>query len=871
MLGSAKEISVSISPSKRSRSLAPYVFDVVSVGLLLALMAVLFYFYRVQKDEQDLNKSSTTVLAQATVIVRNELDSVATDALLLANDVALPGMENRFKALMQLRPNYRYASITDRHGRTLSKVRRKGAGLTAIDAEGLRSEPVMSLEQRGFAAAPGSLYAAAPSIELDEKGGNQRVVIAFAAPLFGEYLAREGAVIIGYDLDGLLTTVRAISPMRSGHFDLVDAAGKPIDGIQHSHVRSPYSWMVDIPVTSSGAPHEGKLRLQYEIDQHAIALERRIQALWAGVFWLFALVPIASLFCFARGARAGDREAKLALAQNEERLLEAERLARIGYWRWQSERSLLMLSPQAATMLGCPSGEQHVDIQDVSALHSLEDEIRFMDRVRHVINTGETSSADLRVATLRGDRWLHSIMRPARDEKGIVVGVFGTLQDISARKKMEEELRALKADYAALLDHLPAGVIYMDADGRLSMVNEGFLTLTGITREKYEGRHYLDVIQHPEAQRLLQENIEIMRSETPRLGIVLSVPLNNEARWFRLDKLPRRDTKGKVIGLVIFLVDITALKRAEQQLHALTAEREIMLNRIPASVIYKSATGKIIRVNRMAASIAGMSPEAMEGRTLDEIYPLGDHEVTHRIDDEVIRTAQPKLGLVVQGRMNDGATHWFEMDTFPTFDDSGHVNGIVLFGVDVTQRKQAEEQIAYLAMHDPLTDLCNRRLLSDRLVQALAQCARRHRRCALLFIDLDHFKHVNDLHGHEIGDLLLIQAAQRLCSCVRAEDTVCRIGGDEFVILLSDTNSISDAMVVANKVQSAFSQRFALRGVSTTIGCSIGVASFPEHGRTEQELMCAADAAMYAAKESGRNAVRVSSSCVTPPPRHDAA
>jgi diguanylate cyclase (GGDEF)-like protein len=161
-------------------------------------------------------------------------------------------------------------------------------------------------------------------------------------------------------------------------------------------------------------------------------------------------------------------------------------------------------------------------------------------------------------------------------------------------------------------------------------------------------------------------------------------------------------------------------------------------------------------------------------------------------------------------------------------------------------------------------------LLADRLTQALAQSTRRNRHCALLFIDLDRFKEVNDVHGHEIGDLLLVQAAQRLRSCVRAEDTVCRIGGDEFVVLLSDTSSTTDAVVVANKIRLSLSQPFALRGLSATVECSIGIASFPEHGRTEQELMSAADTAMYAAKESGRNAVFVGSSNSVPS-RHDMA
>lgn len=392
-------------------------------------------------------------------------------------------------------------------------------------------------------------------------------------------------------------------------------------------------------------------------------------------------------------------------------------------------------------MLGRQAGDQCVNIHDVTALHSLEDEQSFLDRVRHVMATGETSSADIRVITLRGEHWLHSIIRPARDDAGAIIGVFGTLQDISARKRLEDELRALKTD---------------------------------------------------------------------------------------------------------------------------------LLNRIPAGVVYKAADGRIVYANRVAARFAGISPAMMIGRRLDEIYPRGDHEVARRIDEEVMRSGEPKFRVPCSGKLPDGTTRWCEMDVFPDFDANGKVSGTIVFGLDVTQRKRAEEQIAYLAMHDPLTDLCNRRLLTDRLMQALAQCTRRQRRCALLFVDLDHFKQVNDVHGHDIGDLLLVQVAQRLRDCVRAEDTVSRSGGDEFVILLSDVAEASDALTVAEKVRAALLQPFSLRGLIVKIGCSIGIAEFPEHGQTEHELMRAADGAMYAAKTSGRNTVCVSAANAMSS-QHDAA
>jgi diguanylate cyclase (GGDEF)-like protein/PAS domain S-box-containing protein len=298
-------------------------------------------------------------------------------------------------------------------------------------------------------------------------------------------------------------------------------------------------------------------------------------------------------------------------------------------------------------------------------------------------------------------------------------------------------------------------------------------------------------------------------------------------------------------------------RRWEQQLRALTAEREMILNRIPAFVLHKDCDGYVVHANRMSTVYARKPLDQIVGRHGSEIFTNFDADQIRSVDAEVIRTGTPVLGITDSIVLDDGSRQWFEIDVFPDLDATGKVIGIVVFGMDITQRKRAEEQIAYLAMHDPLTDLCNRRLLEDRFSQALAHCSRHERRCSLLFVDLDLFKRVNDEHGHDIGDLLLVQVSQRLRGCVRGEDTVARLGGDEFVILLPEVSSPEDSLAIAEKVRVAIGQPFEVRGVMVEIGCSIGVATYPDHGRTERELMVAADVAMYTAKQAGRNAVRL--------------
>ncbi|HCI14837.1 MAG: hypothetical protein A2063_05430 [Gallionellales bacterium GWA2_60_142] len=176
---------------------------------------------------------------------------------------------------------------------------------------------------------------------------------------------------------------------------------------------------------------------------------------------------------------------------------------------------------------------------------------------------------------------------------------------------------------------------------------------------------------------------------------------------------------------------------------------------------------------------------------------------------------------------------------------------------DITERKHIEERIRHMAQHDTLTDLPNRALFSDRLQQALAVAKRDQLRLAVLYIDLDKFKPINDSLGHDVGDLMLKEVAQRMQACVRESDTVARIGGDEFVVLLRNVETPDDAVRVAEKIRFALNQPFDIAGRTLNISSSTGIAIYPDHGSNEIELSKNADMAMYTAKQSGRDNVKL--------------
>jgi diguanylate cyclase (GGDEF)-like protein/PAS domain S-box-containing protein len=264
---------------------------------------------------------------------------------------------------------------------------------------------------------------------------------------------------------------------------------------------------------------------------------------------------------------------------------------------------------------------------------------------------------------------------------------------------------------------------------------------------------------------------------------------------------------------------------------------------------------RILRVNPAFTSITGYTPGEVVGRKPD-MLKSGRHDAAFYQEMWQALSGRGHWEGEIWNRHKNGSLYveWLAISTIP--EDAEDAGKYVATFTDITERKQAEELLRHKAQHDPLTDLPNRALFEDRLDGALAASRRYGRQFGLLAIDLDLFKEVNDSLGHQAGDELLVAVARHLLSCVREADTVARIGGDEFAILLTEVGSAAEVERVARRALELLMQPFRLEAGIAQISASIGMVLYPEHGDNAGDLRRAADRALYAVKTGGRNGCR---------------
>ena len=493
-------------------------------------------------------------------------------------------------------------------------------------------------------------------------------------------------------------------------------------------------------------------------------------------------------------------------------------------WASPSHRDVLKLEPDA--MLGR---------RNLEFIHP-DDRARAREAFARRVNSRTPETIEIRLLRADGTAVeVESAGVPIVSADGTVHQLVIVARDIVDRKTIERRLRLV-------LDQMPANVWTTDLDLNITSSAGGGLTTVGIHPEAAVGVPLAEYL-HDDAH--LERAIDMHRRALRGEHIV------SEERWRDRDVYvrmhPLRDEQGEIAGAIGISFDITEQRRAERR-YRLLFERNV------AGVFRSTVAGRLVECNNAFARIFGyQSPAEMLGVHTPSMYFKSSDR------DELIALVRARgeaENFEVRMRRKDGRPVWLLLNEFITMSDDVGEETLEGTVIDITARKLAEERVEYQAYHDSLTDLPNRFLFNDRLALALAQARRHQRAVGVLFLDLDHFKLINDTMAHTAGDELLRSVAARLLTCIRGDDTVARIGGDEFVFILPDIDhptAAAGAAKVAGKVLEALRHPFVVQQRELFITASLGIAIAPHDGDDGETLVKNADSAMYRAKEAGRN------------------
>ncbi len=446
-------------------------------------------------------------------------------------------------------------------------------------------------------------------------------------------------------------------------------------------------------------------------------------------------------------------------------------------------------------------------------------------------------------------------LAPERDEQGRVTGVICIATDVTQRKRAEDALRESERALATLLSNLP-GFAYRqryDDDWTVEYVSDGILDVTGHTAAEFiAGSVAVVEIIHPDDREPMREAIRaaIERQEpyTVEYRIVTS---RGETKCVWEQGQPVADESGTVVALEGFISDITERKGAEQALaESEERYRDLFENARDAMFTY-DLRGRMISANRRVAELTGYTNEEFLALNLGQVVAIDYHVASGEGLKRIFNGENAPYELEIMAK--DGRRIPLEVTARVIFGNRGEPKTVQAIGRDITERKQAEETIRRLAYHDALTDLPNRALFEDRLQVALAQARRQREMLAVLFLDLDSFKVVNDTLGHGAGDKLLQAVAHDLATLVREGDTVARVGGDEFTLLLAGIEAPEDATDIAQRILDCLRQPRVINGTEFRTTGSIGLAMYPTDGDEGETLLRNSDTAMYRAKERGRD------------------
>ena len=420
------------------------------------------------------------------------------------------------------------------------------------------------------------------------------------------------------------------------------------------------------------------------------------------------------------------------------------------------------------------------------------------------------------------------------------------------KRMLEERTAALGRSVSmlrAIIESTADGLLVTDEVGKILCYNQLYMNMWPLPREIMEGGYHQNILQYccsslKDPQQFMQSTRAIYSAWPPESFDLLQL---RNGRWF--ERYTRvKFAEGQKVGRVWSFRDVTERRQAEVAMSQLAAIVESSND----AILVKDLDGIILSWNAGAERIFGYQASEMIGSSIRKLIPADRLEE----EDEIMSLIRSgKLAdhfETVRLRKGNSPIH-MSVTVSPIKDASGKIIGVSKIARDITHRLESQARIQHLAHYDALTGLPNRTLLADRMQIAIGNAARNSGKLALLFVDLDRFKLVNDSLGHGIGDKLLKAVAERMQGSVRHTDTVSRLGGDEFVVLLGQVKAADDAARVASKLIAVLSKPYEIEEHELRLSASVGISIYPDHGAEAGVLLRNADASLYSAKDAGRN------------------
>jgi diguanylate cyclase (GGDEF)-like protein/PAS domain S-box-containing protein len=466
----------------------------------------------------------------------------------------------------------------------------------------------------------------------------------------------------------------------------------------------------------------------------------------------------------------------------------------------------------------------------------IDGEIDFYERERRMIRGDGTvmwGSGGTRVVEEDGHRYIHSVV-----------------QDVTERREVEDALRESESRFRTLANSLPLGVFQSSVQGQLVFVNPRWSQITGVPESDAIGMGSLDMVHPDDLQRVMTARERQIRERRGFRQQVRIVTASGETKWVSVHASSAVDDHGDLTGFIGSMEDITPLVHAQEETARLAGIVESTSDMVGVA---DATTGRLQYLNRAALERLGYESAAVADLSTLDLYADDAKDTwTEEIVPALLSGSTWSGELSMQAR--DGTTVQVWQTIAAKRDEDGRMSQVSAVGRDVTEQRVFEAVLAHRATHDALTDLPNRALLLDHLELALARAGRDRKLVALVFLDIDRFKSINDTFGHDAGDALLVAVAARITEVLRPADTVARLGGDEFVVLCEEIEDEHHAVAVAQRILSLVEATpFQVANGTVDLTASAGIALSPGgDGAHPEALLRDADAAMYRAKDLGR-------------------